>query len=60
MFARVGELWPSIDFVVHAVAFTDKEALTGRYVNLTPENFSSTTPPIRSSPSSRWRQPFSM
>ncbi|HEY1612910.1 MAG TPA: enoyl-ACP reductase FabI [Rhizomicrobium sp.] len=41
-FADLGKLWPSLDFVVHAVAFSDKEQLKGRYVDTTPENFAAT------------------
>ena len=31
--------WGQIDFVVHAVAFSDKSELTGEYLNTTRENF---------------------
>ncbi|MBY0292447.1 MAG: enoyl-ACP reductase FabI [Alphaproteobacteria bacterium] len=31
--------WDSIDFVVHAIAFSDKEELKGKYFNLSRENF---------------------
>ena len=31
--------WDSIDFLVHAIAFSDKEQLKGRYVDTTPDNF---------------------
>ena len=31
--------WGSIDFLVHAVAFSDKDQLDGRYVDTTEENF---------------------
>ncbi len=34
--------WGSIDFVVHAIAFSDKEELKGRYLDTTPENFART------------------
>ncbi len=34
--------WGSIDFVVHAIAFSDKDELTGRYVDTTADNFSRT------------------
>jgi len=30
--------WDSIDFLVHAIAFSDKEQLKGRYVDTTPDN----------------------
>jgi len=42
VFAEVGRLWGGLDFLVHAIAFSDKEELTGRYVDTTPENFSKT------------------
>ena len=34
--------WGRIDFVVHAIAFSDKEELDGRYLETTAENFSKT------------------
>ncbi|NVN85087.1 MAG: enoyl-ACP reductase FabI [Rhodopseudomonas sp.] len=36
------EKWGTIDFVVHAVAFSDKDELVGRYVETTADNFSKT------------------
>ncbi len=38
-FAELATKWDSLDFVVHAIAFSDKEQLKGRYVDTTPENF---------------------
>lgn len=38
-FATVAKTWPSIDFVVHAIAFSDKEELKGLYLDTTRENF---------------------
>jgi len=38
-FAELQSKWDSLDFVVHAIAFSDKEQLKGRYVDTTPENF---------------------
>ncbi|MBW8853647.1 MAG: enoyl-ACP reductase FabI [Bradyrhizobium sp.] len=38
-FAELGKVWGSLDFVVHAIAFSDKEQLKGRYVDTTAENF---------------------
>src|ERR1700761_1529814 len=38
-FAELGRVWGSLDFVVHAIAFSDKEQLKGRYVDTTAENF---------------------
>src|SRR6202042_1484981 len=34
--------WDGLDFVVHAIAFSDREQLKGRYVDTTPENFRTT------------------
>ncbi|HEX8841357.1 MAG TPA: SDR family oxidoreductase, partial [Sphingomicrobium sp.] len=34
--------WGSLDFLVHAIAFSDKDQLDGRYVETTAENFSNT------------------
>jgi enoyl-[acyl-carrier protein] reductase I len=42
VFAAASRLWDSLDFVVHAVAFSDKTQLDGRYVDTTPENFTDT------------------
>jgi enoyl-[acyl-carrier protein] reductase I len=38
-FAAVGQRWGSLDFVIHAIAFSDKNELTGRFVNTTRGNF---------------------
>ena len=38
-FDRLGERWPTIDFVVHAIAFSDKSELTGRFLNTSRANF---------------------
>jgi enoyl-[acyl-carrier protein] reductase I len=42
VFATAQKEWGSLDFVVHAVAFSDKKELDGRYVDTTPDNFSRT------------------
>ncbi len=39
VFAQLEEHWGKIDFLVHAIAYSDKNGLTGRYVDTTPENF---------------------
>lgn len=39
-FDDLGERWGRIDFVVHAIAYSDKDELKGRYVDTSPENFS--------------------
>ncbi|MEM8626585.1 MAG: enoyl-ACP reductase FabI [Pseudomonadota bacterium] len=42
VFATLKEQWGSIDFVVHAIAFSDKDELTGRYVDTSEANFTRT------------------
>jgi len=39
VFEAVEKHWGKIDFLVHAIAYSDKEELTGRYVDTTRENF---------------------
>jgi len=39
VFAAVAKAWGSIDFVVHAIAFSDKSELDGRYVDTSLDNF---------------------
>jgi enoyl-[acyl-carrier protein] reductase I len=39
VFAAIAEKWGSLDFVVHAIAFSDKNELRGRYADTTRENF---------------------
>ena len=41
-FAAVQTAWGTLDFVVHAIAFSDKDQLVGRYVETTADNFSKT------------------
>lgn len=39
-FAQIADTWGSLDFVVHAIGFTDRSQLKGRYVDVTTrENF---------------------
>ncbi len=38
-FARLKDEWGTLDFVVHAIAFSDKKELTGRFVDTTRGNF---------------------
>ena len=38
-FATLGQRWGSLDFVIHAIAFSDKNELTGRFINTTKGNF---------------------
>src|SRR6185312_2362367 len=38
-FDELKKTWDTIDFVVHCIAFSDKDQLKGRYIDTTPENF---------------------
>ena len=38
-FAALAARWPTIDFVVHAIAYSDKSELTGRFLNTSRANF---------------------
>src|ERR1700709_1083680 len=42
VFAVLREKWGQLDFLVHAIAFSDKNELKGRYADTTRENFSRT------------------
>jgi enoyl-[acyl-carrier protein] reductase I len=42
MFMTLSKRWPAIDFVVHAIAFSDKNELRGRYSDTTRDNFLNT------------------
>lgn len=39
VFAELKKHWGKLDFVVHAIAYSDKEQLKGRYLDTTRENF---------------------
>ncbi|MAD95453.1 MAG: enoyl-[acyl-carrier-protein] reductase FabI [Rhodobacteraceae bacterium] len=39
LFATLKEKWGSFDFLIHAVAYSDKDELTGRFINTTRKNF---------------------
>src|SRR5688500_10435174 len=41
-FAEVGKRWGGLDFLVHAIAFSNKDELKGRYLDTTPDNFALT------------------
>ncbi|WP_299738067.1 enoyl-ACP reductase [uncultured Roseobacter sp.] len=41
-FEQLAARWPTIDFLVHAIAFSDKNELTGRFLNTTRDNFKQT------------------
>ena len=38
-FKTLGQTWPTIDFVVHAIAYSDKSELSGRFLNTSRQNF---------------------
>ena len=40
VFAEIAEKWGRLDFLIHAIAYSDKEELKGKYVNTSRENFS--------------------
>jgi enoyl-[acyl-carrier protein] reductase I len=42
VFAKVQSAWDTIDFLVHAIAFSDRAQLDGRYVDTTEDNFTKT------------------
>jgi enoyl-[acyl-carrier protein] reductase I len=42
VFGEIGREWGTLDFLVHAIGFSDKNELKGRYADTTRENFSRT------------------
>ncbi len=42
LFAEIGRAWGRLDFLVHAIAFSDKNELDGRYVDTSETNFTQT------------------
>lgn len=42
VFAEIQQEWGRLDFLVHAIAFSDKDQLTGRYIDTSEENFART------------------
>ena len=41
-FDEISKKWTCIDFIIHAVAFSDKNELNGRYIDTSKENFINT------------------
>ena len=41
-FAQIEKRWGRLDFLVHAIAFSDKNELTGRFINTSRANFRNT------------------
>ena len=42
VFSELSEAWGTIDFVVHAIAYSDRDELKGKYVDTSKDNFSQT------------------
>ena len=42
LFSEIKRKWGKLDFLVHAIAYSDKNELTGRYINTSYENFAKT------------------
>jgi enoyl-[acyl-carrier protein] reductase I len=42
VFAQLSEAWGKLDFLVHAIAFSDKDQLKGRYIETSLDNFAMT------------------
>ncbi|MEO0671641.1 MAG: SDR family oxidoreductase, partial [Pseudomonadota bacterium] len=42
VFAEIKKTWGSLDFIVHALAFSDRRELHGRYADTSRENFTNT------------------
>jgi enoyl-[acyl-carrier protein] reductase I len=42
VFARIRDRWGRLDFLVHAIAFSDKDELKGKYIETTRSNFQRT------------------
>ncbi|MGY8999331.1 MAG: enoyl-ACP reductase FabI [Rhodospirillales bacterium] len=42
VFNRLAKEWGSLDFIVHSLAYSDKEELNGRYIDTTADNFAQT------------------
>ncbi len=42
VFAAIKDQWGELDFLVHAIAFSDKDELKGQYIDTTPDNFAAT------------------
>jgi enoyl-[acyl-carrier protein] reductase I len=42
VFAAIKEKWSGLDFVLHAIAYSDKDELKGKYVDTSRQNFRST------------------
>ena len=41
-FEKISNIWGSIDFIIHAIAYSNKNELAGRYIDTTLDNFLNT------------------
>jgi enoyl-[acyl-carrier protein] reductase I len=41
-FSEIEKKWGKLDFLVHSIGYSDKNELTGRYIDTSPENFAIT------------------
>ena len=39
VFEQIEKEWSGLDFLIHAIAYSDKEELSGRFINTSKENF---------------------
>ncbi len=42
VFSEIKKHWGKLDFLVHAIAYSDKEELKGKYIDTSPDNFAQT------------------
>ncbi len=42
VFSEIGKRWGKLDFLIHAIAYSDKDELKGKYIDTSPENFAQT------------------
>jgi enoyl-[acyl-carrier protein] reductase I len=42
VFAEIEKKWGKLDFLVHAIAYSDKDELRGKYLDTSPNNFTNT------------------
>jgi len=38
-FSEISNIWQNLDFIIHAVAYSDKNELNGRYIDASKDNF---------------------
>ena len=55
VFERIAKDWGELDFVVHSIAFSPKDALQGRVVDVLARRLPHDHGRVRAGPSSAWR-----